>query len=382
MRLLRSNLTSQEVAPRVEDLVGVLYNEVPAGVGGKGIIRLSRKELEDGPLINGARWAVSAGYGQESDLAHTESGGRLEGAEPRIISDRASERGAPQLGTLGSGNHFIEIQYVDEIYDEEAAAAFGLFKGQATVMLHTGSRGLGHQVCTDFLGTMSRASGRYGFDLPDRELACAPLRSPEAREYLAAMRAAANYAWANRQVITQRVRDAFMRALRASPRDLGMSMVYDVAHNIAKLEEHMVDGDVRKLMVHRKGATRAFPPGHSELSERYRNTGQPVIIPGDMGRASYVLKGAERSMQETWGSTCHGAGRMLSRHQAMKQARGRAIWRELKDRGVVVMAKGRRTMAEEMPEAYKDVSEVVEVVHRAGISTRVARLRPMGVIKG
>ena len=351
-------------------------------MGSKGRLRFSRKELEKGALLKGAQWAVKAGYGEPGDLDRSESGGWLKGADPSLISDKAAERGAAQIGTLGSGNHFLEIQYVDRIFDEEAAAAFGLFEGQLTVMIHTGSRGLGHQVCTDFLDVMAHASGRYGFHLPDMELACAPCQSPEAQDYLAAMKAAANYAWANRQCITHWTREVFGRVMHASPRDLGMTLLYDVAHNVAKVEEHMVEGNPRSLMVHRKGATRAFPPGHPELPKAYRSTGQPVIIPGDMGRASYVLAGTERAMQQTWGSTCHGAGRVLSRHQAIKRAKGRAVWRELLDQGIVVRAKGRATLAEEMPEAYKDIDQVVEVVHRAGISKKVARLRPMGVIKG
>jgi tRNA-splicing ligase RtcB len=362
--------------------VGVLYSEIPSGVGSKGRLRLGQRELAKGPLLKGARWAVKAGYGEPSDLDRCESGGCLQGADPSLVSDRAYERGASQLGTLGSGNHFLEIQYVDEIFDDNAASAFGLFEDQVTVMIHTGSRGFGHQVCTDFLEVMARAAGKYGFHLPDMELACAPCKSPEANEYLSAMKAAANYAWANRQCITHWTREAFVHVMHASLRDLGLSLVYDVAHNIAKTEVHRVGGKEKKLMVHRKGATRAFPPGHQEMPQVYRSTGQPVIIPGDMGRASYVLKGTQEAMEQTWGSTCHGAGRVLSRHQAKKRARGRAIWRELLDDGIVVRAKGRSTLAEEMPEAYKDISEVVDVVHRAGISTRVARLCPIGVAKG
>jgi tRNA-splicing ligase RtcB len=381
VRLLRSNLGREEVAARIKDLVGVLYNEIPSGVGSKGKLRLGRAEGEK-LLRKGARWAVEQGMGEPGDLERMESGGFLEGADPSLVSERAYERGRVQQGTLGSGNHFLEVQHVDEIYDERAANAMGLFEGQVTVMIHTGSRGFGHQVCTDFLEVMARAVRKYGIDLPDRELACAPCQSPEAQDYLAAMRAAANYAWANRQCIMHWTREAFLSVLRASPRGLGMSLVYDVAHNVAKVETHEVDGKKMKLMVHRKGATRAFPPGHPELPEIYRHTGQPVLIPGDMGRASFVLLGSEKGMQETWGSTCHGAGRRLSRHQAKKAARGRAIRRELEDRGIIVMSKGRATLEEEISEAYKDVSDVVDVVHKAGISRKVARLRPMGVVKG
>jgi tRNA-splicing ligase RtcB len=299
-----------------------------------------------------------------------------------LISRKAYERGRAQQGTLGSGNHFLEVQYVEEIYDERAAAVFGLHKDQVTVMIHTGSRGFGHQVCTDFLEVMERAVAKYRIELPDRELACAPFESPEARDYLSAMRAAANYAWANRQCIMHWAREVFLKFFSMPPARLGMSLVYDVAHNIAKVEEHVVNGRKKKLVVHRKGATRAFPPGHPELPAAYRSTGQPVLIPGDMGRASYVLIGTEKAMEETFGSTCHGAGRVMSRHQAIRQAKGRAIWRELEDRGIFVKSAGRETLAEEMSEAYKDISAVVDVVHTAGISRRVARLRPMGVIKG
>lgn len=381
MRLLRSNLTKDEVAPRIRDLVGVLYDEIPSGVGSKGKIRLD-PESERRLLIKGARWAVEQGYGEPSDLEKIESGGYIEGADPSLISNKAYERGRAQQGTLGSGNHFLEIQYVDEIYDEKVANALGLFKNQVTIMIHTGSRGFGHQVCTDFLEVMERAVTKYNISLPDKELACAPFNSPEAQDYLAAMRAAANYAWANRQCIMHWTREAFLKVFIASPRELGMSLIYDVAHNIAKIEEHEVNGKKKRLVVHRKGATRAFPPGHPELPEVYRGIGQPVLIPGDMGRASFVLIGTEQAMKETFGSTCHGAGRVMSRHQAIRQAKGRAIWREMEDRGIIVKSAGRETLAEEMSEAYKDISNVVDVVHRAGISRKVAKLRPMGVIKG
>jgi tRNA-splicing ligase RtcB len=361
--------------------VGVLYNEIPSGVGSKGKIRLTA-ENERKLLLKGARWAVEQGYGDARDLEKIESGGCIDGADPGLISEKAYERGRAQQGTLGSGNHFLEIQYVDEIYDEKAANALGLFIGQMTVMIHTGSRGFGHQVCTDFLEVMERAAAKYRIELPDKELACAPFGSLEAEHYLAAMRAAANYAWANRQCIMHWTREAFMRIFGSTPKGLGMSLVYDVAHNIAKVEEHEINGKKKKVIVHRKGATRAFPPGHPELPEDYKTIGQPVLIPGDMGRASFVLLGTEKAMQETFGSTCHGAGRVMSRHQAMRQAKGRAIWREMEDRGIIVRAAGRGTLAEEMSEAYKDISRVVDVVHNAGISKKVARLRPMGVIKG
>jgi tRNA-splicing ligase RtcB len=381
VRLLRSELSRKDILPRMKDLVDALYNEIPAGVGSKGKIRL-RPDDEKKILLKGARWAVEQGFGDAGDLDKTESGGCIEGADPSLISKKAYERGGAQQGTLGSGNHFLEVQYVDEVYDEKAANVMGLFRDQVTVMIHTGSRGFGHQVCTDFLEVMERALIKYKIELPDKELACAPFESPEANDYLAAMRAAANYAWANRQCIMHWAREVFLKALSISPRKLGMRLVYDVAHNIAKIEEHEVDGRKTKLIVHRKGATRAFPPGHPELPAVYRPVGQPVLIPGDMGRASFVLLGTEKAMKETFGSTCHGAGRVLSRHQAIKKARGRAIWRELEDKGIIARSSGRETLAEEMPEAYKDISNVINVVQNAGISKKVARLRPIGVIKG
>lgn len=359
----------------------VLYNNIPTGVGSKGRLRLTEKD-EKRVVVRGSQWAVENGFGSKEDLSHTESGGCIEGADPDIVSEKAYERGRAQQGTLGSGNHFTEIQYVDEIYDEKAANSLGLYKDHITVMIHTGSRGFGHQVCTDFLSVMQKAVLKYNIALPDRELACAPFNSPEAKDYISAMKAAANYAWANRQCIMHWVKESFMNVLNAGPNELGMSLVYDVAHNIAKVEEHTVDGKKMRLIVHRKGATRAFPPGHPELPDVYRHLGQPVIIPGDMGRASFVMLGTERGMEESFGSTCHGAGRLLSRHQAIKKAKGRAIWREMEDKGIIVMAAGRGTLAEEMPEAYKDISNVVDVVHNAGLSKKVARLRPLGVIKG
>jgi tRNA-splicing ligase RtcB len=381
VRLLRTDLTRKEIEVRLKDLVNALFTEVPTGVGSKGKIRFSRQD-EKAVLVKGARWAVESGFGQAEDLLHTEAGGCLEGADPDVISDKAYERGRSQQGTLGSGNHFLEIQFVQEIYDEKVASVFGLFKDQATVMIHSGSRGFGHQVCTDYLVVMEEAAQRYGIELPDRQLACAPFSSAEGRDYLAAMKAAANYAWANRQCLMYWTEQVLLETLRISPKALGLSLVYDVAHNIVKIEEHEVAGRKRKLAVHRKGATRAFPPGHPEVPEAYRNVGQPVLIPGDMGRASFVLVGTERAMQETFGSTCHGAGRVMSRHQAIRAAKGRAIHRELADQGIIVQSAGRETLKEEMPEAYKDVAEVVNVVHNAGLSLRVARLKPMGVIKG
>jgi tRNA-splicing ligase RtcB len=381
VRLLKSNLTKDKVLGKIKDLVYVLYNEVPSGVGSKGKIRLD-PDQEKKLLLYGARWAVEQGFGSAEDLKKMESGGYIEGADPSLISRKAYERGRAQQGTLGSGNHFLEVQYVDTIYDEQAANVLGLFKDQITVMIHTGSRGFGHQVCTDFLEVMERAAVKYKIELFDKELACAPYSSSEAQDYLAAMRAAANYAWANRQCIMHWAKESFMNIFNISPKELGMSLIYDVAHNIAKVEEHEVDGKTMKLIVHRKGATRAFPPGHPELPDIYRSLGQPVLIPGDMGRVSFVLLGTEKAMKETFGSTCHGAGRVMSRHQAIRRAKGRSIWREMEDKGIIVKSAGRETLAEEMSEAYKDISNVVDVVHKAGISKKVARLRPIGVIKG
>jgi tRNA-splicing ligase RtcB len=381
VRLLRTNFNKVDVIPKIKDIITAFYRDIPTGVGSKGKLRLNSKEHRK-VLLKGARWVVEHGFGEKEDLEHTESQGCIEGADPDLISRKAYERGSAQLGTLGSGNHFTEIQFVDEIYDEKVANSLGFFKDQITVMIHTGSRGFGHQVCSDFLEVMQRAIRKYHIELPDRELACAPFDSPEARDYLSAMRAAANYAWANRQFIMHWVKESFMNVLGTGPKAIGMHLIYDVAHNIAKVEEHAVRGKKMKLIVHRKGATRAFASGHAELPEDYKHIGQPVIIPGDMGRASFVLIGMEKGMEESFGSTCHGAGRVMSRHKAIKKAKGRAIWREMEDRGIIVRATGRGTLAEEMPEAYKDVSNVVDVVHNAGLSKKVARLRPLGVIKG
>jgi len=381
VRLLRTALTRDEIHPRLESLVDALYAAIPAGVGSKGRVKLSGRE-ERAVASKGARWAVEQGYGEAQDLLRIESHGQIEGADPDAVSKRAYERGRGQLGTLGSGNHFLEIQAVDAVYDQTVADALGLFPNQITVMIHTGSRGFGHQTCTDALQVMERVVRKYGIQLPDRQLACAPLDSPEAREYLGAMRAAANFAFANRQCLAHWTREVFMRVLGLSPSDLGMALVYDVAHNIAKEEEHEVDGRKRRLLVHRKGATRAFPAGHPELLDAYRSIGQPVLIPGDMGRCSYVLVGSEGSMRETFGSTCHGAGRLMSRTAAVKAARGRSIREELLAKGIIARATGRDALEEEMSDAYKDVTNVVEVVHQAGLSKKVVKLRPLGVIKG
>ena len=382
VRLLRTNLTRVEVAPSLARVMDALAEAIPSGVGVRGQVRLSPADERRGPVRDGAGWAVRQGFGDSEDLTRIESHGVLPGADPDAVSPKAYERGRGQLGTLGAGNHFVEVQVIEEVRLPDVAAALGLCEGQVTLMIHTGSRGFGHQVCTDALAVMQSAMRRYGIVLPDRQLACVPATSPEGRSYLGAMRAAANFAFANRQCLAHFAREALEKALGVSPRDLGFALVYDVAHNIAKEEEHEVDGRRRRLLVHRKGATRAFPPGHPELSPAYAATGQPVLIPGDMGRYSYVLVGAEGSMRETFGSTCHGAGRVLSRTAAVKLARGRSIAAELQARGIVARATGRESLAEEMSEAYKDVKNVVEVVERAGLSRVVARLVPIGVVKG
>ncbi len=381
VRLLKSNLTRDEVEPRIKELVDLLYIHIPSGVGSTGKIKLNYEELKK-VARKGAIWAVEQGYGEPDDLQRIESHGCLEGADPEVISKKAYERGKDQLGTLGSGNHFLEVQYVAEIYEPEIAEAMGLFKNQVTVMIHTGSRGFGHQICDDYVREMIQAAKKYGIELPDKELACAPFLSKEGQRYFAAMKAAANYAWANRQCLMHWTREVFLRVFKLSPKELAMSVVYDVAHNIAKEEIHMVNGKKMRVVVHRKGATRAFPKGHPELPQCYTHIGQPVIIPGDMGRVSFVLIGQDKAMQETFGSTCHGAGRLLSRTQAITKAKGRSIKQELADRGIIVKSAGKETLAEEMPEAYKDVSNVVDVVHNAGLAHKVVKLKPMGVIKG
>ena len=365
VRLLTSSLTTDDIKERASTLVDRLYGAVPTGVGSRSRLALSADDLRRA-LSHGAGWAVRRGLGEEDDLSSLESDGCLAGAAPGVVSSRALDRGQSQLGSLGSGNHFLEVQAVEEIHDAATATRFGLFPGQLTVMIHTGSRGLGHQVCTDYLRVTESAVRRYGISLPDRQLACTPATSSEARDYLGAMRAAANFAFANRQCITHWAREVWSDVFGPAER---LRVLYDVAHNIVKEETHDVGGRPRRVLVHRKGATRAFP-------------GQPVIVPGDMGRYSYVLVGTERSMQETFGSTCHGAGRLMSRTAAVKAARGRSIAAELGARGVLARATGRHALEEEMPEAYKDVRDVVDVVHRFGISTRVARLRPLAVIKG
>ena len=381
-RMMTTRLCLDDIKKQLPELVTALFQNIPSGVGSTGSLKLSPKE-EKKVLLEGAKWAVDQGYGAPADLEMTEDRGVMDGADPDRVSARAMERGKQQLGTLGSGNHFLEIEVVDEIFDPVAAAAFGLEQDQIAIMIHSGSRGLGYQVCDDYLARMVKHMGEdRSLNLPDRQLACAYLDSPAGREYLAAMACAANYAWANRQMLMHWTRETFEETLHKSPREIGMRLLYDVCHNIAKIETLPVDGQLTKLCVHRKGATRAFPPGHPSLPERYRSVGQPVLIPGDMGSGSYVLAGTERAYQETFGSTCHGAGRVMSRAQATKMSKGRAVHRDMADRGVIVMASGRGTLREEIPEAYKNLDDVVEVVHRAGISKKVARLRSLGCIKG
>jgi tRNA-splicing ligase RtcB len=363
-------------------LVDALFTNIPSGVGShRKDLKLGREE-ERRVFVKGARWAIERGFGSEEDLEHIEERGCIGGADPGSVSEKAMERGRAQLGTLGSGNHFVEVGYVAEVYDENVAQTMGLRKDQVTVLVHTGSRGLGHQVCDDYIRVMLDASKKYKIELPDPQLCCAPVSSLEGQQYLQAMACAANFAFTNRQMITHWVRETFGQVLKKGPKDLQLGLIYDVCHNIAKIETHTVNGNKRKLCVHRKGATRAFPPGHSDVPMDYRSIGQPVLVPGDMGRYSYVLVGTQKAMEETFGSTCHGAGRVMSRHQAMKAAKGRAISRELEDKGIVVRGASRGTIVEEMPEAYKDVQDVVNVVHHAGISRKVVKLVPMGVIKG
>ena len=381
VRLLRTRLTKEEILPKQKELIAQFFRDVPCGVGVGGRIRFSSSD-ERKILTQGSSYVVKQGLGRPEDVECTEANGCLEAVDPDAVSERAYERGKGQVGTLGSGNHFLEIQLVDEIYDDKLAQFFGLEKDQAVVMIHSGSRGLGYQVCEDYLKKMAGCPEKYKISLPDRQLVCAPVKSPEGQAYLCAMRAAANYAWANRQVLTHLTRQAFVQVFRRGESDLGLDLIYDVAHNIAKMETYEVDGKKKKLCVHRKGATRAFGPGHPELPERYRSVGQPVLIPGDMGRNSYLLVGREGSMQESFGSSCHGAGRVMSRTQAVRISQGRQIHKELEARGVIAMAKGRTGLAEEQPEAYKDVNDVVRVVDQAGISKRVVRMRPIGVIKG
>ncbi len=381
VRMVKTDLMEDEVRPKLKTLIATLFNTIPCGVGMSGDIRFSQA---DAPRVmtQGSRWAVQRGYGTQDDLEHTESFGCIDGADPEIVSERAVQRGQSQLGTLGSGNHFLEVQAVETVFNPTLGDAFGLQPGQVTIMLHSGSRGFGYQICEDSLDDMGQAMHKYGIRVPDRQLACTPVDSPEGQQYLGAIRCAANFAWANRQCLMHLARQAFERVFEQSWEKLGMHLIYDVAHNIAKFERYTVEGKERMLCVHRKGATRAFPPGHPEVPADYRDVGQPVIIPGDMGRHSYLLVGTQRAMEESFGTVCHGAGRVMSRSQAVKHAAGRSIEQELEKQGIIVMGRGRKGIAEEQPMAYKDVNDVVHVVAGAGLAKKVCRLRPLGVIKG
>jgi len=381
IRLLRTNLSYEDIKNKKEKLVYALFADVPSGIGSKGDIKVSAHEEKE-ILLKGAGWAVSRGWGTEEDLEYTEERGAIQGADPGAVSERAYTRGKAQSGTLGSGNHFIEVQVIDQLYDSRACDELGLDLGQVTVMIHSGSRGFGYQVCEDYVRQMLPCLQKYNISVPDRQLACAPVDSPEGRAYLGAMNCAANYAWANRQCLMHLVRLAFEKVFCVSWQKLGMSLIYDVAHNIAKIEEHQVGGVNKRLCVHRKGATRAFAPGHPDLPEKYKHIGQPVIIPGDMGRNSYLLTGTEKAMSETFGTTCHGAGRVKSRSEATRTIDPEILLKDLESKGIMVKASGRGTLVEEAPQAYKDVNDVVDAVHRAGISKRVCRMRPVGVIKG
>ncbi len=377
VRLLASSLEKEQVRMNISRLVEELYNAVPAGAGVRGRLKLSRHELHD-VLARGASWAVSTGYGNEEDVAFIEEHGRLASADPDVVSERAIERGTTQVGTLGSGNHFLEIQYVEEIFDYEAAEFFGLHENQIVVLIHSGSRGLGHQVCSDAIRSMDNAMRKYGITVPDRQLACVPIASDEGRQYLGAMAAAANFAFANRQCMTHWTREVFARLFPGS----SLRVVYDVCHNIAKIEEHAIDGLESRVLVHRKGATRAFPRNHPDIPVRYRTAGQPVLIPGSMGTASYVLAGQPGAMERSFGSCCHGAGRLKSRTRAKKETNARAVLAELQQHGIVARSRTREGLTEENPSAYKNVTDVVDVVHHAGLARKVAKLIPIGVIKG
>ena len=382
VRLLRTNLTEEEVRPRINQIVAELYAGVPSGVGSTGKLRVSEKELNE-VMVKGSRWAVEKGFGDAEDIVVTEESGCIRGANPDKVSKKAKQRGIPQLGTLGSGNHFLEVAVVDEIYDHDAARVMGINDiGQVLIWIHTGSRGFGHQICTDFVALLGNAVKKYGINLPDRQLACTPVGSPEGKDYLAAMAGAANYAWTNRQCIAHWTRESFVKVFDKSRRELGLEQIYDVAHNIAKIEQHTVDGKKHTLCVHRKGATRAFPAKHPDIPPVYRNIGQPVLIPGDMGRYSYVAVGTETAMKETFGSTCHGAGRVQSRSAVRRSLRGTDVAQALAARGIAVKTGSMASLAEEAPEAYKDVSEVVDITHKAGISLKVVKSVPMGVVKG
>jgi len=381
VRLVRTNLMESDVQPQIKELVTDLFNSIPSGVGSKGAIRLSQSQLDE-VLVRGVQWAIDNGYGTSEDAEACEESGQMENADPNKVSDRARKRGAPQLGSLGSGNHFLEVQRVEEVHDEEAAKRMGIKKGNITILIHCGSRGFGHQVCSDYLRTSERALAKYNIELADRELACVPNTSEEGESYRKAMFSALNFAWCNRQMITHWTRKSFERVLKQSESDLEMNLVYDVAHNIAKVENHKIEGKERSVVVHRKGATRAFPANRDEVPKKYRDLGQPVFIPGSMGTASWILLGQPNSMNLTFGSTAHGAGRMMSRTKARKSFTESQVKKSLSDKGIFVKSLTRDGIVEETPQAYKDVNAVVHVSHELGIATKVAKLIPIGVIKG
>ena len=381
VRLLRSNLTEQTVRSKLKDLVNDLFSSIPSGVGSKGAVRLTNSELDE-VLVNGVNWAIEHGYGSSNDSEVCEESGKIANADPNKVSDKARKRGAPQLGSLGSGNHFLEIQKVAEIHDEEAANRMGIKEGTITVLVHCGSRGFGHQVCSDYLRVAEQAMEKYDISLPDRELACVPNTSEEGESYRKAMFSALNYAWSNRQMITHWTRKSFERVFNQTESDLDMKLVYDVAHNIAKVEKHKVDGRERKVVVHRKGATRAFPANREEIPSKYRDLGQPVLVPGSMGTASWVLLGQPNSMDLSFGSTAHGAGRTMSRSKARRNYTEENVKKSLNDKGIFIKALTRDGVVEETPQAYKDVDSVVNVSHNLGIATKVVKLVPIGVIKG
>jgi tRNA-splicing ligase RtcB len=381
VRLLSTNLDREEIEPYLEDLTTAIFYNCPSGVGTKGHLRLSEREI-DNLAVNGSRWALKKGYGNSQDVTRTEESGQLAGADPSKVSQRAKQRGMPQVGTLGAGNHFIEVDVIDEVYDEVAAQAMGLRVGGIAVQIHCGSRGFGHQVCDDFVKHLQPAVRKYGIQLPDRQLVCAPFESPEGQAYFGAMACAANYAFANRQVLTHYVRVSFEQTLAGHLPHWDVSQVYDIAHNMAKVETHEIDGKRRRMCVHRKGATRAFGPGFQGLPPEYREIGQPVLVPGSMGTMSFVLTGTETSMAQTFGSCCHGAGRTMSRSKAKKMVHGGRLKDQLEREGIIVRAGSLKGLAEEAPAAYKEVDNVVKVVHSAGIARKTARLRPLAVIKG
>ena len=382
VRLLCTNLFEPEVRPRINELLAELFTNVPSGLGSKGKIQLNRKEI-DNVMIEGALWAVKHGFGSNSDLEVTEDCGYIKSANPDKVSDKAVKRGISQIGTLGSGNHFIEVQVVKEVFDTLAASAMGIVGlGQVLILIHTGSRGFGHQVCTDHLRLMEDAVNRYGIKLPDRQLACAPIDSPEGKDYFAAMSCAANYAWCNRQCIAHWVRESFSKVFKKPSQELDIRQIYDVSHNIAKIENHLIDKKKEIVCVHRKGATRAFPPGHDDIPLCYKEIGQPVFIPGDMGSCSFIAVGTQKAMDENFGSTCHGAGRLLSRSAARRKLNGKDVVKELRGRGISIKTEHVSSLAEEASHAYKDVTEVVNIVQQAGISKKIAKAIPMGVIKG